>query len=293
MIQDLAHRTLAGESLASLCRELNARDIPTAAGGRWSPATLRRILLGPHLAGLRVYGEQLYPATWPAILSEDTHHALRALLTDPQRRTNPMRPTRHLWSGFLICGHCHMRMYAYYRQAKAGPIKTLRCHRKLGGCGRLARGAEPIETFLEAAVFEIVRHPAFAQFLDRRSTAPLERERLLEQLRAVEALQQENLVAYAAPEPGARRRSKAEYELIAARLDRQHDLRSKQLRALSRTELPDALTRGDLETEWPTLPFYARRRIVETLIARVTLLPVGRGCRRFDPDSSVRIEWTF
>ena len=171
--------------------------------------------------------------------------------------------------------------------------KTLRCHRKLGGCGRLARGAEPIETFLEAAVFEIVRRPAFAQFLDRRSTAPLERERLLEQLRAIEALQQENLVAYAAPEPGARRRSKAEYEPIAARLDRQHDLRNKQLRALSRPELPDALTRGDLETEWPTLPFYARRRIVETLIARVTLLPVGRGCRRFDPDSSVRIEWTF
>jgi hypothetical protein len=38
--------------------------------------------------------------------------------------------------------------------------------------------------------------------------------------------------------------------------------------------------------------FYARRRVVETLIARVTLLPTGRGCRRFDP-SSVRIDWTF
>ena len=118
IIQELARRTLAGESLASLCRELNAGGIPTAAGGRWSPATLRRILIGPHLAGLRVYGEQLYPAAWPAILSEDTHHALRALLTDPQRKTNPMRPTRHLWSGFLVCGHCGTRMYAYYRQAK-------------------------------------------------------------------------------------------------------------------------------------------------------------------------------
>jgi arginase len=35
-----------------------------------------------------------------------------------------------------------LRMYAYYRQAKSGPVKTLRCHRRLGGCGRLARGAE-------------------------------------------------------------------------------------------------------------------------------------------------------
>jgi site-specific DNA recombinase len=229
---------------------------------------------------------------WPAILSEDTHRALRALLTDPHRKTNPTHPTRHLWSGLLVCGHCGMRMYAYYRQAKAGPVKTLRCHRRLGGCGRLARGAEPIETFLEAAAFEVVRRPAFARFLTRRSAVPQQRGVLLDQIRAVEALQQENLVAYAAPEPGVRRRSKAEYELVAARLDGQLDLLNKELRALSVPELPGALTGGDLEQEWPLLPFYARRRIIETLIARVTLLPVGRGCRQFDP-SSVLIHWTF
>jgi hypothetical protein len=185
-----------------------------------------------------------------------------------------------------------MRMYAYYRQAKSGPVKTLRCHRKLGGCGRLSRGAEPIETFLEAALFEIVWHPAYAQFLTRRSAVPEERSLLLNQIRAVEALQQENLVAYAAPEPRARRRTKAEYELIASRLDGQLDLLNRQLRALSTPELPDVLTHGDLAQDWPALPLYARRRIVETLIARVTLLPPGRGCRHFDP-SSLQIEWTF
>lgn len=253
---------------------------------------MRRILIGPHLAGLRVHGEHLYPAAWPAILSADTHHALRTLLTDLQRKTHRTLPTRHLWSGFLVCGHCGVRMYAYYRPAKHGPVKTLRCHRKLGGCGRLARAAEPIETFLEAAVFEMVRRPAFTQLLTRRSAVPEERAALLNQIRAVEALQQENLVAHAAPEPGARRRTKAEYELIAARLDGQLDLLNKQLRALSTPELPDALTHSDLEQEWPALPFYARRRILETLIARVTLLPTGRGCRHFDP-SSVRIDWTF
>ena len=183
-------------------------------------------------------------------------------------------------------------MYAYYRQAKSGQVKTLRCHRRLGGCGRLARGAEPIEAFLEAAVFEMVRRPVFAQFLTRRSAVPDKRIELLSQVRAVEALQQENLVAYAAPEPGTRRRSKAEYELIAARLDGQLNLLNKKIRALSVPEMPDALTDGDLEEAWPALPFYARRRIVETLIARVTLLPTGRGCRQFDP-SSVRIDWAF
>jgi hypothetical protein len=67
---------------------------------------------------------------------------------------------------------------------------------------------------------------------------------------------------------------------------------NKKLRALSAPELPDALADDDLEQQWPALPFYARRRIVETLIARVTLLPTGRGCRRFDP-LSLQIVWTF
>jgi hypothetical protein len=64
----------------------------------------------------------------------------------------------------------------------------------------------------------MVRRPAFTQFRNRRSAVPDERGDLLDQIWAVEALQRENLVAYAAPEPGARRRTKAEYELIAARL---------------------------------------------------------------------------
>lgn len=151
--------------------------------------------------------------------------------------------------------------------------KTLRCHRRLGGCGRLARAAEPIEAFLEAAVFEMVRRPAFSQFLAQRSKLPDERAKLVDQIRIVETLQHENLVAYAAPEPGSRRRSKAEYELVAARLDAQLDLLNRRIRALSTSELPMALIDGDLENEWPTLPFYARRRILETLLVQVKLLP--------------------
>jgi hypothetical protein len=57
----------------------------------------------------------------------------------------------------------------------------------------VSRGAEPIETFLEAALFEMVRRPAFAQFLTRRSAVPDRRIALLSQVRAVEALQQKTL----------------------------------------------------------------------------------------------------
>jgi hypothetical protein len=77
--------------------------------------------------------------------------------------------------------HAHVRLLP---PGEAGPVKTLRCQRRLGGCGRLARGAEPIDAFLEAAVFEMVRRPASAQFLARRATAPDQRGALLEQIRA-------------------------------------------------------------------------------------------------------------
>jgi hypothetical protein len=76
-------------------------------------------------------------------------------------------------------------------------------------------------------MFEIVRRPEFDHFLNRRSAVPLERVALLEKIRTVELLQQENLVAYAAPELGDRRRNKADYQLIAARLDQQLDLLNK------------------------------------------------------------------
>jgi hypothetical protein len=42
--------------------------------------------------------------------------------------------------------------------------------------------------------------------------------------------------------------------MIADRLDRQLDLLNRPLRALAVPELPDALTDGDLEAEWPGLP---------------------------------------
>jgi hypothetical protein len=54
----------------------------------------------------------------------------------------------------------------------------------------------------------------------------------------------------------------------------------RRLRALAVPELPEALTRGDLEAEWPDMPFWARRGAVEARIARVTLLR--------DPGVSIR-----
>ena len=45
IIRDCARRVLAGDSLRSLCIELNERGVPTVTGSKWSSQTLRRMLM--------------------------------------------------------------------------------------------------------------------------------------------------------------------------------------------------------------------------------------------------------
>ena len=86
----------------------HARGVPTVTGARWSTRTIRDILLRRRNVGLVVHrGEVLegLSAPWEPILSRDVWDAVRALLTDPSRRTSPGNTPRWLGSGLYRCGH--------------------------------------------------------------------------------------------------------------------------------------------------------------------------------------------
>jgi site-specific DNA recombinase len=53
MIRDCARRALAGDSLRSICLDLNERGIASAGGKRWSSQTLRRMLMSARISGQR------------------------------------------------------------------------------------------------------------------------------------------------------------------------------------------------------------------------------------------------
>jgi DNA invertase Pin-like site-specific DNA recombinase len=96
---------LAGVSLAQIARDWNAAGLRTPQKTRtgepskWIPTTVRGVLQNPRYAGLRSYTsapehgrrkvESVYPAQWPAIVSEETWRATTALLADPDRFTAP------------------------------------------------------------------------------------------------------------------------------------------------------------------------------------------------------------
>jgi site-specific DNA recombinase len=53
IVKECARRVLAGESIASIVRDLNDRDILTSAGNPWNRTTLRRMLCSARISGRR------------------------------------------------------------------------------------------------------------------------------------------------------------------------------------------------------------------------------------------------
>lgn len=156
VIREAARRTLAGESLMSICRDFDARGIQTAGNSeRWNRGVLKRMMTQPRMAGLREYkgalllGENGEPvkAVWEPILDVQTWEALVQLLTDKSRSPNNGRIDRkYLLSGFLRC-HCKAKMFGAF--AKGAP--EYRCPSDRG-CGKSVRKAAPLDAHIEELV---------------------------------------------------------------------------------------------------------------------------------------------
>jgi site-specific DNA recombinase len=102
IIRNAAKNVLAGASLHSIVTAWNdgPRPVRKDSGNRWTPTDVRRVLLSPQVAGIRVHSrlvkhgrknvrEVLGTArgTWEGILSGAEHVLLKLRLNDPSRRT--------------------------------------------------------------------------------------------------------------------------------------------------------------------------------------------------------------
>ncbi len=110
-----------GRSLRQIVTDWRARGVVSPYGKPWQPGALRKMLCSARLAGLRERHIDRDPklrearkgevavsevAMMPAILPRARWQALRAILTDPARRTTPGPGRVNLVSGFVVCGRC-------------------------------------------------------------------------------------------------------------------------------------------------------------------------------------------
>jgi len=289
-----ADALLAGISLRQVALGLRERDVPTVTGARWSTRSLRDILLRPRNAGLIVHrGEVLegVQAPWEPILSRDVWAAVRALLTDPSRRTSPGNTPRWLGSGLYRCGHSIC--------IDADPPVTLRVVAPASGrhlsrsyccvAGRrhLSRSADALDTYVGKVIVRRLERKDAADLLtppDRDvDTAALTREAAALRTKLSEALslwRDDVLTA-------------AEYRTTRAELEgRLGAVEDRQRVAAGRDPLAGIAGREDAAEAWERLDLGRQRAILSTLLI-VTVLPQRPGRMpdgsRFDP-RSVRIE---
>lgn len=294
IIREAARRTLAGETLRSICEDFYRRSIKGAQGAVFGRTALRAILQSGRISGQREHhGVIVAPATWPAIITPEETARLRAVFRDPAR-TSPGRGVSYLLSGFLRCAHCGARMVGRPRGTQRCYVCVRNINSKVIGCGRMSRKAEPIDERITNALFVLFDSPEMARLVegsDDDSGAAL-----MEQIAADQDQLTELAGAYA-----ARQISMAEWLAARGPIERRIEDASAQFAAASsrQTIASEYMgRRGALREDWsrqsddgtPVLSIDTKRAIIASVLDHIVVEPAARGSKAFDA-SKIKPVW--
>ncbi|MGH3798478.1 MAG: recombinase family protein [Pseudonocardiaceae bacterium] len=295
VIRECAARLLGGESLNSVCRDLNARRIITTTGKAWQTISLRSMLasarisgrreikpLGSYTGGRPLLGEITADvAAWPAIIAPADSDRLRTLLSNPARRTSPGTGRKYLLSGILHCGHpeCGRPMVARPRSdASKGAARYL-CRNDPGavGCGRMMIHQEHTDDHIRDLLLDTLNSPEFVQRLRHRDQAP-------DDLHARIRDDEDELEALAA-DRGSGEISRAEWKAARAPIVARLDAARERLATSTQTNALDGFVGSydEMLVRWEAANLSQRRAVVTAVLEKVIVHPAAvRG--QFDPN---------
>jgi site-specific DNA recombinase len=279
VVREMARRVLAGDSLRSICADLNARGVRTSQGNEWDSTGLRRVLMSARISGRREHGGEFFDAQWPGIISPEDSGRLRLLLGSRTRSIGRPPRTYLLTGGLLRCGRCGAPMVG---RARADGTRRYVCAKGPGqsGCGRMSATADPLEHLITEAVLHRLDTPELAAALLDARRQHEEASDLQAQLEAEEALLEQIAADYANRAIGRR-------EWLAARqpLQARIDTARRRLSRLSPTTvIDDYVGHADvLRAAWDSLGLSRQQAVVQVVLDHVIAHPATPG-RRFDPD---------
>jgi site-specific DNA recombinase len=277
-IRECAARALAGDSLRSICSDLNERGIASATGKQWSPQTLRRMLTSGRISGQREHHSEIVgKAEWEAIITPVETQRLRAKLKDPERRTN-RAARRYLLARLLRCHHCRTPLVARPRDdgtrryvCASGP--------GFGGCGKTTVVAEELEAFIVEAVLHRLDSPELPRALNGSVSADDGAEWQAE-IELTQAKLDELAELWAAGTIG-----RSEWLKARGPIEKRQTQAKKRLAALNRTTAltPHLGDADGLREKWAEMNLTRQQQIVGALLDHVVVGPARRGYNRFDP----------
>ena len=278
VVAECAKRLLAGEPVRSIAQDLNERDIPTSTGGEWSPQSLRRMLASARIAGQREHrGEIVATAEWPGIISPEDGARIRALLANPERRTNKAA-RRYLLGGLLVCGHCGEKLVA---RPRTGGKRRYACAKGVGfsGCGKTYINADEVEQFVTEAALHRIDSRDLQRAMERRQQRAPEAQQWLEEVEAAQKQLDELADAY-----GQREITMSEWKAARKPIEQRTTAARKQLAKVTHGGLLDSYVGHSdrLRADWDALDLSQQHAIVAAVINSVQVGPARPGYNRFD-----------
>ena len=296
VIRQCVRRLLAGESLRSLTKDLIQSGVPTVRGGVWTEVTLRSILAAARNSSQREWTERkvgrsngfgpivAQNCNWPSIIKPEETAAVRALLSNPERKTS--RAGRHLCTGGLsVCGACGKSLNSRWVHG----VRSYACIKNLpkGKCGQMSIIADQTDKIVEGLVLEaLVNRTTSAP---RDATAGRRRAKSAQELDEARQALQDLAAMYG---DRANRMSAAEFmagrKPLMATIDRLEQA-SDPSTGSAMVGVPR--TRSAIDAWWVDLPLTRRQAVTQALIRAIVVQPVRqRGYSKYDPDR-LRIVW--
>ena len=278
VIKEVAERILAGESLRSVATDLNDRGIATVTGRAWSPHTVRQMLIGARLSGQREHhGEIVGKATWRAIITPAQTARLRALLTDPERRTNRVA-RKYLLSGLLRCGACGTTMVSRPREDHT---RRYCCPRDpgRGGCGKTFILAEEVEAFVVDAALQRLSSERLAASIRRRSSTDAAAAKVIRELDRDQTQLDDLAAAY-----GQNSISFREWQAARSPIALRMKAATATLNQLQGTSVLEGVLNhaGSVRAAYESLPLARQQAVLKATLDGVYVGAAVRGRNRFD-----------
>ncbi|HLZ39065.1 MAG TPA: recombinase family protein [Mycobacteriales bacterium] len=274
IVQEIARRLIAGESVHGITDDLNARGVPAPSGKRWSTVSLRHIVMRPRNIGKRVHrGVAAFPGAWDPILDGPTYTQVLAILNDPARRSSAGNQPRYLLSMIAECGVCGEPLRATLNHNTPG----YRCQR-----GHVHRHRVAVDEYVLDVVEEWLGSDEARALL-----ASLGDDRTREALTEVEALEAQ--LAGAADDYAGKLIEREQLIRIIAVLRPKLEKARRAASVVSSRPVWADLVDGTMPPHsFGALPLDRQRAVIKTLFRVVVDRLPRPGRRGFDP-SSVRV----
>jgi len=291
LIREAAQHIRGGGSLASIAKRWNMAGVSPVMGGTWQGSTVRRMLQGSVIAGIRVHHTTVngvkrvdeYPGQWDAILDMATWKGVCGRF-DSRRPNVPRemkRESAYVLRGILRCENHGSKLEGQRRNG----ARYYQSRKPVGGCGVLIK-AENAEAFLLPILTQLADDPRMRLLLMAAQGAEMADAQHLvaendKDLASIDTLGE--LVLSGALNPGNVRAARE-------RLEAQIDQRNAQLSQLRGTSALDVLG-GQVQESWDGMTDTDKRAVLRSLVSHIG---VEHGMRtgRAPASDRLHLHWT-